>query len=126
MSDWGRATYGEPCRECGFSWVIAPDDAVALVGGAHSRMTGALACARGDERHPALAWSVTGYVAHVADNLRVWAERIAGISGGGPLDLAPYDENELAAARGYDQISLSGALWSLQRSVHDWLDAVGA
>jgi DinB superfamily len=92
--------------------------------GLPSRLEDTLVDAHGDERHPALAWSVTGYVAHVADNLRIWAERLAGISLGGPTAVSSYDENALASARAYETISLLGALWTLRRSSRDWLEAV--
>lgn len=32
----------------------------------------------GRERHPDLAWTAAAYVSHVTDNLRTWAERLAG------------------------------------------------
>lgn len=124
MSGWGRNTFGEPCRECGYSWSITPADAISLIEGAPARLREALAEARGDERHPDLGWPVVGYVAHVADNLRIWVERIVGITYGTTTTVAGYDENELARARRYEQISLPGALWTLERSVRDWLDAV--
>lgn len=126
MSSWGRDTFGEPCRECGYSWSITPADAISLIEGAPARLHGVLAEARGDERHPDLGWSVVGYVAHVADNLRIWTERIVGITDGASTAVAGYDENELARARRYEQISLPAALWTLERSVRDWLDAVDA
>jgi hypothetical protein len=83
-----------------------------------------LAGATGDERHPDLAWSVTEYVCHVADNLRIWAERLVGIAGGGRPLVAGYDEMALAEARNYPSIPLPAALWSLARSVEDWLATV--
>lgn len=126
MSVWGRDTFGEPCRECGYSWSITPANAISLIEGAPARLHEALAEARGDERHPDLGWPVVGYVTHVADNLRIWAERIVGITNGATTAVAGYDENELARARRYEQISLPAALWTLDRSVRDWLDAVHA
>lgn len=125
MSDWGPATYGDPCRECGFSWTVATSDAQAGVAGLAGRLAVLLADASGDERHPDLGWSVTGYVAHVGDNLRIWAERLAGIARGGTTAVGSYDENALARARGYDALSLPGALWTLERSCQDWLAAIG-
>jgi hypothetical protein len=98
-------------------------DARAVVNGMPSTMSAVLTGARGDEQHPDLGWNVTAYVLHVADNLRVWAERLAGIALGGPATIAPYDENELAAARNYGGISLRAALWSLRRGAGDWDDA---
>lgn len=31
MSDWGRRTYGDPCRECGYRWSIDQSEAIALI-----------------------------------------------------------------------------------------------
>lgn len=124
MSQWGRDLYGDPCRECGYSWAIAASDARAQVAGLPDRLAVRLADARGDERHPDLTWSVAAYVAHVGDNLRIWAERVAGMTLGGPPTVSSYDEDELASARKYDDISLAGAMWSLQRSTRDWLEAL--
>ncbi len=124
MSDWGPRTYGDPCRECGFRWDADLATAEGIVAGAPARLDEVLRAARGDERHPDLEWSVTAYVLHVGDNLRVFAERIGGISLGGSPVVASYDENALAAARVYAGITLPAARWSLERSVRDWLDAV--
>jgi hypothetical protein len=81
--------------------------------------------ASGDERHPDLGWSVTEYIAHVGDNLGIWAERLGGVADGAPPEVGAYDENELADARNYEAIPLPSALWSLSRSVVDWREAVG-
>jgi hypothetical protein len=125
MSSWGRRTYGEPCRDCGFSWKIDRSQAELLVAGLNSRLAQVLAHASGTERHPALEWPVTSYVAHIGDNLRIWAERLAGITLGGSSVVTAYDQDALARARTYDSISLPGALWTLEHSVSDWLEAVG-
>jgi hypothetical protein len=126
MSSWGPRTYGDPCRECGFSWGIVRSDAEAILARLPERLTKLLANASGSERHPDLEWSVTGYVAHVGDNLRIWAERVAGITRGGSRNVGRYDENALSQARVYDSLSLLGALWSLERAIRDWLEAVAA
>lgn len=123
MSSWGRRTYGEPCRECGFSWEIKRSEAELLIAGLHDRLAEVLAHASGTERHPALEWPVTSYVAHIGDNLRIWAERLAGITLGGSSAIAAYDQDALARARTYDSLSLAGALWTLEHSVSDWLEA---
>ena len=124
MSDWGRRTYGEPCRECGYTWSIEAADAQMLVTAVPARLSHLLDGATGDERHPTLAWSVTAYVAHIGDNLRIWAERLAGIALGGPTIIATYDDNQLAIARNYAALSLRGVLWSLERSTRDWCEAI--
>jgi len=116
--------YGDPCRECGFSWSLGPDEARALVARIPAALADVLAGARGDERHRGLTWDVTAYVLHVGDNLRIWSERLAGIALGGPPAIAPYDQDELAAARNYDGIGLRAALWSVGRAADDWETAM--
>ncbi len=124
MNDWGASVYGDPCRECGFRWTMPPTDAVALVSGLPSDLAGTLAGRSGHERHPELAWSVAEYVVHVADNLRIWAERLMGVVGGASPSVGGYDERDLARARNYRAIPLAAAMWSLTRSVDDWRSAV--
>ena len=126
MSEWGRQTYGEPCRGCGYTWAIGSGAAQEAVAAVPARLTSLLHGAGGDERHPDLGWTVTGYVAHVGDNLRIWAERLAAITAGGPTLVTPYDEDALAAVRRYDELALAGALWSLRHSVSDWLETIAA
>src|SRR4029077_17514220 len=70
------------------------------------------------------SWSVTGYVCHVGDNLRIWAERLVSAARGATHGLTLYDEKALAVARRYDSITIEGALWSLGRAVADWQVAV--
>ncbi len=124
MSEWGVSIYGEPCRGCGFSWSVTVGDAIVLVADVPGTYARTLVGATGTERHPDLSWSVSSYVSHVADNLRIWAERLAGVAAGASLEVGGYDEDELARARGYDQIPLQAAMWSLARSVAGWQYAV--
>ena len=128
MSEWGRRTYGEPCHECGYSWTIEPADAVAAVAAVPERVGAACeaAGATGRERHPDLGWTVSGYLAHVGDNLRIWAERLAGITAGGPREIASFDEDAMAAVRSYDRLSLPSVRWSLERAVRDRRETVAA
>jgi len=73
---------------------------------------------------PSLTWSVTAYVCHVADNLRIFAERLVGVARGAAPVVVAYEQDELAAAHHYEGVALQGALWSLDRAVSDWLAAV--
>jgi hypothetical protein len=116
--------FGDPCRECGFAWDVSTADATAIVAGVHARLSRMLAGDAGTERHRDLDWSVTAYVCHVGDNLRIWAERLAGVALGGSPAVTGCDEAALGEVRGYETISLPGALWSLDRAARDWLDAV--
>jgi hypothetical protein len=124
MSEWGRATYGEPCRQCGFTWTVTEEEAGAIVASAADQLARELADTDGSLRHPSLSWPLVAYVCHVADNLRIWAERLAGLAAGDTRPVGRYDQDLLAEARRYDEISLLGALWSLERASKDWTEAV--
>jgi hypothetical protein len=126
MNDWGPSVYGDPCGGCGFSWATSIPDAVSLVTDLPSAYRALLAGRSGSEQLRGLRWSVTEYVSHVADNLRIWAERLMGVAEGAPPLVGSYDENELARARSYKEIPLQAAMWSLARSVDDWLGSVEA
>jgi hypothetical protein len=62
-------------------------------------------------------------VFHVADNLRIFAERLEGVAAGGPTALASYDQDGLAAARRYEQMSVESALWSVRDAAAAWASA---
>jgi hypothetical protein len=124
METWGQTVYGEPCRECGFHWSISLDDAVSLVRAVPTRYGEALRGRDGRQHHPDLDWSAGAYVCHVSDNLRIWAERLAGYSAGATGELAPYDGDLLAEARVYERVPIQAALWSLESAVNDWKRAL--
>ncbi len=124
MNEWAQATYGDPCRDCGYQWSIEPDQAIELVGAVPQRYATLLSGLDGSQRHPDLAWSAKAYVSHVVDNLRIWAERLAGAATGARGPVAPYHADLLAQAREYEALPLAGALWSLDRSVRAWHEAV--
>ena len=126
MTTWGAGFYGEPCRECGYSWAISPEEATALILDAPRCYAALLDGADGSERRPDLTWSVTMYVEHVADNLRNWAERIVSAVAAGQTALRPTDQDVVAAARAYETMPLATALWSLGHSANIWADAMAA
>ena len=124
MNGWGPSTYGQPCRECGFDWSVPLGAARARLTEVGRNYRDLLDGAAGTERHPELAWTVAGYVSHVADNLRIWTERLRGVASGATPQVGGYDENELARARNDALIPLAAALWSLGLSVTEWHKAV--
>jgi hypothetical protein len=48
------------------------------------------------------------------------SDRVAAVALGASDPLVPYDEGRLGDARGYVNLPLTGALWSLDRAVGDW------
>ena len=121
---WGAALFGDPCRDCGFSWQLDWAANVAVVVSIPARYRELTVGATGRERHPDLGWDVTSYISHVNDNLRNWAERLVGAIETGNVHVSGYDQDALAIARRYDIIELPGALWSLDRSVGAWTEAI--
>lgn len=123
MSEWGRTTFGQPCRACGFDWDLDLAGARARVAEMPGRYRVALAGGDGTARHPDLGWSAGSYVCHVTDNLRIWAERLAAASAGWTGQVSVYDPDVIAAGRVYEAVPVEGALWSLANAVAAWLEA---
>ncbi len=80
--------------------------------------------ATGVEQLSVLGWNVSGYVAHMTDNTRIWAERLIAVARGADPHIVPYHDNLLAEARRYNDVALQGAKWSLRIAVESWLRAV--
>lgn len=124
MNRWGVTTWGQPCRVCGFSWDLPPEEMLVVMAGVPARFRAAVGSSDGSLVGPGLTWSVTAYVCHVADNLRIFAERLVGVARSGNPQIVAYDQDDLAVVRDYHSIAVEGALWSLERAVSDWLAAV--
>lgn len=125
MDRWAGALYGDPCRGCSFVFSTELNESLSYLAGVAEEFSALLEGADGTERHPDLSWPVRSYVCHVADNLRIWAERLAGAAAGAKV-VAAYDENVLAAARSYCDVPLAAALWSLGRARGDWEAALSS
>ncbi|RMI13608.1 DinB family protein [Cellulomonas triticagri] len=120
----GPALYGEPCRECGYTWDRTPEDAIRAVGEVTTSFVTALADAPEPRRHPDLGWSTAGYLRHVADNLETWAYRLDAARLDGRAATAGYDPDALAAVQDYEHATVGASLLALRRAVPTWSDAV--
>ena len=78
----------------------------------------------GTERLPDLGWNISGYIAHMTDNTRIWAERLIAVARGADAHVVPYDPDLLAESRHYNDVALQGATWSFRIAVENWLIAV--
>ena len=83
-----------------------------------------VANATGREGLSDLGWNASGYVAHMSDNTRIWAERLLAVARGADPHVSPYDPDLLAEARHYNEVALEGAIWSFRIAVLNWLTAV--
>jgi hypothetical protein len=124
MDRWGAPLYGDPCRDCAFTWTAGRSAAVSLMRSLPDSIDNITGGATGLERLPDLEWNVSGYVAHMTDNTRIWAERLMGVARGADAHVGAYDPDLLGASRRYNDVTLQGALWSFRIAVRDWLCAV--
>jgi hypothetical protein len=125
VSEWSEGVYGNPCRECGFRWTGDVDAAVKVVLSIPGQISASMRHETGTARLTSLRWSSVGYVCHIVDNLRIWAERIAAAMQA-EVVVAPYDSDALGQARCYENVPLAGALWSLRDAVNAWANITSA
>jgi hypothetical protein len=120
---WGPARFGDPCRGCGLDWSFDAEGAVQLMGAVPDRYEEIVGTADGGLRHPDLGWSLGAYVCHVADNVHIWAQWLAGAALHGEVAVPGYEEQALGEARYYDRVPVQGALWQLRQAVSSWQPA---
>jgi hypothetical protein len=110
----GRSTR---CAECGFAWEVEGADALATLLAAPDRFSALL---RDDVDAGAQAsedrWSPSGYVWHVGDLVRAWAERLHSLRVAPATPWAGFDPDELAHARHYEALPPTTAAWALARA----------
>ncbi len=124
VNGWLRAQYGDPCRGCGFDWSVGEGVCASIIDGSPARLATRLAGCEGSERGPGLEWDVGSYVAHLADTVRIWAERVAAAALDAAARVTPYDERGLGDLRGYETLPLRGSFWAHERAVGDWRASV--
>jgi hypothetical protein len=124
VDHWGAPLYGDPCRECRFTWAAGQAASISLMRSLPDSIDELVVGATGCERFPGLGWNVAGYIAHMTDNTRIWAERLVAVARGADAHVVPYDPDLLAESRHYNDGALQGALWSFRIAVDTWLNAV--
>ena len=124
VDQWGAALYGEPCRQCAFTWSDGLAATISLMRDIPDSIDELVKGATGTERLPDLGWNVSGYIAHMTDNTLIWSERLIVVARGADARVVPYDPDLLAESRRYNEVALEGARWSLRIAVGAWLDAV--
>ncbi len=121
-SEWDRP--GGRCGECGFDWDEAEYDqlvgrcvqTIGVFGEVLSRVDPS------EPVEPGL-WSASRYVWHTVDVLRFGTERLWTISADPTFGVPCWDENVMADARSYDELSPVVGLIALIAAAHDWRDA---
>jgi len=110
----------EACGECGFDWDMPYDEAVATVRDAAELVQQACGGVPSHEHAGDLRWSPCEYTWHLADAIRIAAERLWMTIHVPAARLVCFDEVGHAAARHYDELPPAAALWSLTRAVADF------
>jgi hypothetical protein len=123
---WGAQLFGAPGRACAFDWSLSAQASMAFVEGLPMRARSLAEQGKGDERLTPQAWSVSGYISHVADNLRTWAERLQGALPSEITMVSGYDPDVLVAARKYELVPPSSARWSAENSCEAWVRTLTA
>ena len=95
-----------------------------MVLGTADRYQTAIGSAPGSLGHPDLGWPIGGYVCHVADNLHIWAQWLAGAALHREAGVPGYEEDVLGQARYYVRVPVGGALWQLRQATQSWHESV--
>jgi len=110
----------DPCDECGFDWSISVDDADDIITSAAEEYAGLMEGHDGAGSADPGVWSPVAYVWHVADVLRIGAERTWAARQDPDFVAVPYEQDDLAAVRGYAAMPRAAAFWALESAVRDW------
>jgi hypothetical protein len=109
----------EECADCGFLWTCSPDDALRIVRGAVRTIEAVTGGHPSTVHRLDRAWSAAEYCWHLADAIRIGAERTWTAINAPDQRLVCFDQDGLAQARHYDELDPETALWSLARAVGD-------
>jgi len=109
------------CGACGFDWHLPPEHAMEAIRTLPSSAVLALLTTDVATSHRTDQWSAGAYVWHLADVLRISAERFYGVGLDPSIPVVPFDQDELAAARRYELQRTDVAVRSLTWSVEEWL-----
>jgi hypothetical protein len=112
---------GPVCTECGFDWNIDRPTAIGLVAQAPQDAATALARINDPEERHGERWSASMYVWHLVDVLRIGTERLLTLTYDPSRGIACWDENALAEARRYQQLSPAVGLTVLRSAAREWV-----
>jgi len=108
------------CAECGFDWQMTRQNAIELV----AQVPGAAAAAMTGINDPTQRtggrWSASMYVWHLVDVLRIGAERLLTLTHDPDRGITCWDENALAEARRYEQLSPGVGVIILRSATEAW------
>jgi hypothetical protein len=110
------------CAECGFDWAMARPAATAAVIQGPDAAEESLRHVEDPMRRIGELWSASLYVWHLVDLLRISSERLLTLIHDPDRGITGFDENALAEARRYQQLSTAVGLISLRTASRDWAE----
>jgi hypothetical protein len=114
------------CEECGFDWQLARQDAIDLVAQVPDAAAAAITRIHDPTRRTGDPWSASMYLWHLVDVLRIGTERLLTLSHDPDRGITCRDENALAEARRYQQLSPAVGLIVLRSAAQAWVTAAAA
>jgi hypothetical protein len=108
------------CAECGFDWQMARQDAIELVAQAPDAAAAAISGLKDPAQRAGGRWSASMYVWHLVDVLRIGTERLLTLTHDPDRGITCWDENTLAEARRYQQLSPAVGLIVLRSATEAW------
>jgi hypothetical protein len=110
------------CAECGFDWQFHRQDAIDLVARGPDAAAAALTGIRDPAHLTGRRWSASMYVWHLVDVLRIGTEteRLLTLTHDPGRGITCWDENALAEARRYQQLSPAVGLIMLRSAAQTW------
>jgi len=109
------------CAGCGFDWQLARQDAIDLVAQVPAAATAAITRVRDPTQRTGDRWSASMYLWHLVDVLRIGTERLLTLSCDPDRGITCWDENALAEARRYQQLSPDVGLIVLRSAAQAWV-----
>lgn len=114
------------CAECGFDWHLTCQDAIDLVAQVPDAAAAAITGIHDPLRRTGEAWSASMYLWHLVDVLRIGTERLLTLTYDPGRGITCWDENALAEARRYQQLSPAVGVMVLRPAADAWVTAAAA
>jgi hypothetical protein len=114
----------EQCPECGFSWSMSLDDAIALVADALTTFREVADRPDAKKTPEARVWSPAEYLWHMVDVIRIGTERLWIAMLDPDAGIPCWDADALAAVRQYSELSPRVGVRALEEAVRSWRAAV--
>lgn len=113
----------DTCAECGFDWTAPGEAVIADVASGPDCARAALQGVADVDLRRGDRWSAAMYLWHLADVVRIGTERLMTLALDPAAGVPCWDENALAEARRYPQLSAVVGEAVLARAVEEWLRA---